>query len=369
MVLFRRVLCGDNSAVITFDIPTGPPELSASSTWEPVKPTFVRPSACVSHEQLKPPPSQQHQQQQHVDTYSLSGMFCLIDLLRDLCPILERDTERDDASYYDYNYHYHFDTAATVESDSHPTDTDSDYYEEVLDECDIDDDDSGYYYEEIEVDNDDEPLPAVKIEAERTDDSRRYDLTKLLGRNLVFNKSRRRVRTDVVLRGTCLVALYYASGPMCSALTERLRLFAAGYDDASLSIVYCGASAPAKRRALGATNAEFLRSMPKHWYAVPAMAHKVKRALIQALDIDPDQPCLIVLDANTGQFLSRSDALADIANLDLESASYDSEAHDIFQGWIAKLGMKQELFGEQEVGYNTNGIKLSKYETLACSLV
>jgi hypothetical protein len=302
-------------------------------------------------------------------------MFCLIDLLRDLCPILERDTERDDASYDDYNYH--FDTAATVESDSHPTDTDSDcdyYEEEVLedDECDcsdLDDDDSRYYYEEIEVDDDDEPLPVATIEAERTDMSRRYDLTKLLGRNLVFNQSRRRVKTDVVLQGTSLVALYYASGPKCSALTERLRLFAAGYDDESLCIVYCGASAPAKRRALGATNAEFLRSMPKHWYAVPAMAHKVKRAMIQALDIDPDQPCLIVLDANTGQVLSPSDALTDIANLDPESASYDSEASEIVQGWIAKLGMEQGLTGEQEVGYNTNGIKLSKYETLACSLV
>lgn len=187
------------------------------------------------------------------------------------------------------------------------------------------------------------------------DDDHAFSFPSLLGETLVTNCSSRRVSTHDALKGSAVVAIYYADAPKCKDMTEQLRIFDAGYEAKSLSIIYCSAVVNEDDDDKNNNNAGF-EAMPKHWWALPASKTALfKRVLLETLGIVASSsstsrhPCLVVLDPATGNILSSTTALTDITNLDPETEDYDDKARAIFQSWIVKIGLEQDVVGEVEI--------------------
>jgi hypothetical protein len=164
---------------------------------------------------------------------------------------------------------------------------------------------------------------------EEEEEEEDWDMCHLVGESLLTNYSPDTVDTRDALYGKAVVLLYFGDGD--TNTLEMLKLFDAGYHHSVLSIVYCHDDLSA------------FVDMPARWFAAQNVAE-----LSANMDVT-EEPCLMVIDPESGDVLSEN-ALCDILQLDVSNAAaYDEQATRLFQSWTHHMPIEQSVIGEMTI--------------------
>jgi hypothetical protein len=199
-------------------------------------------------------------------------------------------------------------------------------------------------------------------------------LASLLGETLVSARSSsgacrvdNSTSTNIALRNSALVAIYYANAPLCQRETKLLAFFDAGYELGSFSVVYVNSSSSFSNHQ-DEDHADAVNKMPARWWTLPCTTttdtittttesknEDIRAMLAEKYGLgqeDASRPALIVLDPSTGILLSElsSSVMDDIVALDpCSEEEYDARASEIFQRWIGNLPLEQQVVGTMEI--------------------
>jgi hypothetical protein len=166
-------------------------------------------------------------------------------------------------------------------------------------------------------------------ETETEDEEEDWDMSNLLGESLLTNYSPETIDTNDAMYGKAAVLLYFGAGD--AHTLDMLKLFDAGYHESVLSVVYCHDDLSA------------FVDMPARWFAAQNVAE-----LSASLDVT-EEPCLMVIDPETGDVLSEN-ALHDILQLDTsDAAAYDEQATNLFGSWTRHMPIEQSVIGTMTI--------------------